>query len=189
MRYFIYAALLMLCATTGQADDTTNQNEALCDGSLTGNSYNLAAINEQIGGHWNQLGRAQRYTLGSPVNPFEIIYDDVRSQLLIHSPDGPRLRLRPLAQARLADVPITVNNLRQNQISYIAEDGSKTLRFSGNDLEVLTGCTLETAPSFYWTFTSGGRQSYGVLVFLSNDSGMGVIGNSTGASRTTFLYR
>ncbi len=189
MRVHYFAALLSLLAMFAQADEATVEVSELCDGSLTGNAYNLAAINDIIGGQWNQLGRAHRYTLDNPVNPFTITYDAPRSQLLIESPDGPRLRLRPFAQAKLADVPLTVNNLRQQQTSYISEDGSKTVRLSGLDMEVLMGCPLETAASFYWTYSQGGRQAYGVLIFLSDDYGFGVNGNDTGAQRTTVMYR
>jgi hypothetical protein len=189
MLRFLIAAIFSMGCSAALAQETTDETTPLCDGSLTGNPYNLAAIDELIGGQWSQLGRAQRLTFGSPVSPFEVVYDDVRNYLIIQSTDGPRTRLRPFSQAKLAEVPITVNNLREDQISYISEDGSQTLRFTGNDFETLTGCPLDVAPSFYWTMSRGSQQYFGVLVFLSEKRGMGVIGNSTGARRTTFLYR
>jgi hypothetical protein len=185
MRSLFAATALSLFASAVTAQDSA----ALCDSGITGTTYDLGAINDIIGGNWNQLGRAQRYTLGDPVNPFRIVYDDLRNQLIIESDDGPRLELKPYAQAPLAEVPLTVNNLRKQETSYIAEDGSHTVRLSGSEMEVLTGCNLENAASFYWSYSQGGRQAFGILVFLSDNYGFGVNGNSTGARRTTLMYR
>lgn len=181
----------LFLATAAQAEEERIDSiSELCDGSITGTEYDLAAISKIIGGQWNQLGRAQRYTAGQHINPFEILYDETRDQLTIQGDGGMRLRLRPFHSAKLADVPLTNNNLRDARTAHIAEDGSKTIKMSGADMELLYACPLETAASFYWVYTRNGQQSFGVLVFLSGDTGFGVNGHSnTGASRTTFMYR
>lgn len=182
-------AFALSLASAAHAEDETIPIPELCDGSMTGNDFDLAALNEKIGGRWNQLGRAQRYTAGEHINPFEIVYDETRDQLIIRG-NGPTLRLRPFHSAKLADVPMTNNNLRQSRTMHIAADGSHTVRMTGADLELLYGCPFETAPSFYWTYTHNGQQSFGILVFLSETTGFGVNGHSnTGASRTTLMYR
>jgi hypothetical protein len=153
----------MLCAAIlgialpAQAQEILPGAIAMCDGSLTGKTYDLEGLNGIIGGNWNQLGRAYRYTLGSPVNPFTLTYKADKGQLFIEGGGGPKLPLQPFAQAKLADVPLTINNLRRNETSYISQDGTHTVRLSGLDMETLTGCPLETAPSFFWTSQQGER--------------------------------
>lgn len=171
------------------AQDITPGPDGMCDGSMTGSTYDFDAIAEIITGDWGQLGRAQRYTLGTTNNTFQVNYDSLRNQLLIEGGGGPRLELKPFNQAKLADVPLTNNNLRETTVSYISADGSRTVNMTGQDMETLTGCPIDTAPSFYWTYGQGDRRSYGILVFLSGNHGFGVIGNSTSASRSTLFYR
>lgn len=142
-------------------------------------NMSMSEIGPLIEGQWT--GEAPGLGPTTGVQTFSMTISLEYGRLYISS-GGQKTRLEPVRGTRKA---LRYDFVKQKALP----EDAHAIKVTVDDFGVVTGCDMNLATQFTWTFGSGSRTSQGVYSFANDRQALGTMWNSAQGAREVYLSR